>query len=28
VLTEDESEQILLRGMCRDGQLRDKAPAS
>ena len=23
VLTEDESEQILLRGMCRDGQLRD-----
>jgi hypothetical protein len=27
VLTEDESEQILLRGMCRDGQLRDKAPA-
>ena len=24
VLSEDESEQILLRGMCRDGHLRDK----
>lgn len=23
MLTEDESEQVLLRGMCRDGQLRD-----
>ena len=25
VLTEDESEQILLRGMCRDGQVRDNS---
>jgi hypothetical protein len=26
LLTEDESQTILLRGMCREGQLRGAAP--